>query len=57
MISFLRHLVVKDFWLKLFSFALAFLVWKFVDAAVKKQVYPPRPLEAAIQPIDRQTFL
>ena len=50
MIDFLRNLVVKDFWLKLFSLALAVLVWKFVNEAVKKQVPPARATEVLAQP-------
>jgi hypothetical protein len=57
MIDFLRNLVMKDFWLKLFSLALAVLVWNFVNAAVKKQVPPARAPESIIQPLQRQTFL
>jgi len=57
MIDFLRNLVVKDFWLKLFSVALAVLVWKFVNEAVKKQVPPARASEVLTQPLQRQTFL
>jgi len=57
MIDFLRNLVFKDFWLKLFSLALAILVWKFVNEAVKKQVPPARAPESMIQPLQRQTFL
>lgn len=57
MIDFLRNLVFKDFWLKLFSLALAILVWKFVNEAVKKQVPPPRAPDAIIQPLERRTFL
>jgi len=56
MIDSLRNLVVKDFWLKLFSLALAVLVWKFVNEAVKKQLPPARATEA-LQPLQRQTFL
>jgi len=40
MISFLRDLVFKDFWLKLFSLALAVLVWLIVSFAIKKEVPP-----------------
>jgi len=57
MIAYLRDLIIKDFWLKLFSLALAFLVWKFVDAAVKKENQSvPNPIQSA-RPIDRRTFL
>jgi len=56
MIDYLRNLILKDFWLKLFSLALAVLVWKFVNEAVKKKVPPARGPEAVIQPLHRQTF-
>jgi YbbR domain-containing protein len=36
MISFLRNLVLKDFWLKLFSLVLAFLLWLTVSFARRK---------------------
>ncbi len=38
MIAFLRHLVVEDFWLKLFSLALAVLIWLTVTFASQKEV-------------------
>ena len=40
MIDFLQNLIVKDFWLKLFSFALASLVWIIVNIAIKKDISP-----------------
>jgi len=36
MIAFIRHLVFEDFWLKLFSLALAVLIWFFVYFAIQK---------------------
>jgi YbbR domain-containing protein len=36
MISFLRNLVLKDFWLKLFSLMLAVLLWLAVKVASRK---------------------
>jgi hypothetical protein len=44
MIAFLRHLFFHDFWLKLFSFALAVLLWLVVNFAIQKKVSPPTPL-------------
>jgi hypothetical protein len=38
MIAFLQNLILKDFWLKLFSFALATLVWIIVNIAIKKDI-------------------
>lgn len=40
MIVFVRNLVVKDFWLKLFSLALAILIWLTVDFSISKEVSP-----------------
>jgi hypothetical protein len=37
MIAFLRQLVFKDFWLKLFSLSLAFLTWITVSFAIQKE--------------------
>lgn len=35
MILFVRNLVVKDFWLKLFAFALAVLIWLTVKFSIR----------------------
>lgn len=40
MILFVRNLVVKDLWLKLFSLALAILIWFTVDFSLSKAVSP-----------------
>ncbi|HLX70830.1 MAG TPA: hypothetical protein VKV04_14470 [Verrucomicrobiae bacterium] len=40
MILFVRNLVVKDFWLKLFSLALAVLIWFTIDFSISKEVSP-----------------
>jgi YbbR domain-containing protein len=40
MIVFVRNLVVKDFWLKLFSLALAILIWLTVQFSISKEVSP-----------------
>ena len=40
MIIFVRNLVVKDFWLKLFSLALAVLIWLTVRFSINKEVSP-----------------
>jgi len=40
MILFVRNLVVKDFWLKLFSLALAVLIWFTIDFSIGKEVSP-----------------
>ena len=40
MILFVRNLVVKDLWLKLFSLALAILIWFSVDFSISKEVSP-----------------
>lgn len=36
MIIFVRNLVVKDFWLKLFSLALGILIWVLVQGSLSK---------------------
>jgi YbbR domain-containing protein len=43
MLTFLRNLVFKDFWLKLFSFALAVLIWFTINIAVQKEGTPTIP--------------
>jgi hypothetical protein len=40
MIVFVRNLVVKDFWLKLFSLALGILIWLTVHFSIDKEVSP-----------------
>jgi YbbR domain-containing protein len=40
MIPFLQNLILKDFWLKLFSFALASLLWIVVNIVIKKDISP-----------------
>ena len=40
MILFVRNLIVKDFWLKLFAFALAVLIWFTIDFSINKEVSP-----------------
>jgi YbbR domain-containing protein len=48
MISFLRHLIVDDFLLKLFSLVLAFLFWLTVSFAIQqKEGAPIAPLTLA----------
>jgi YbbR domain-containing protein len=37
MIDFIRNLVVKDFWLKLFSFILAVLIWLTVQFSINNK--------------------
>ena len=41
MIFQLRDLVFKDFWLKLFSVALAIMIWATVKLAIRKEEAPP----------------
>ncbi len=49
MITLLQDLVVKDFWLKLFSFVLAVLMWFTVRAiALKNEGGPIAPLAVAV---------
>ena len=40
MIVFVRNIVVKDFWLKLFSLVLAILIWLTVQFSISKEVSP-----------------
>jgi YbbR domain-containing protein len=40
MTNFLQNLVLRDFWLKLFSFVLASLVYFIVNIAIKKDISP-----------------
>ena len=40
MIAFLRHTIFHDFWLKLFSLALAVMIWFTVHFASEKNVSP-----------------
>ena len=40
MIAFLRDLILRDFWLKLLSLALATLIWLTVSFAISKEVSP-----------------
>jgi YbbR domain-containing protein len=40
MIPLLQELILKDFWLKLFSFALALLIWFTVKIAIKNDISP-----------------
>lgn len=54
MIPFLQDLVLKDFWLKLFSFALAVLIWFTVNIAIKNDISPVASLSLA--PTDQVTL-
>jgi YbbR domain-containing protein len=55
MIAFLRELIFKDIWLKLFSLGLAVLVWFTLNSmANQKEGFVPRPL--ALQPLEQRTF-
>jgi hypothetical protein len=47
MIAFLRNWVFKDFWLKLFSFALATLIWFTISFAINKEG-PSVPANSAL---------
>src|SRR6266581_5573801 len=40
MIAFLRHLFLHDLWLKLFSLALAVLIWLTITFAIRKEFSP-----------------
>ena len=47
--NFLRNLFLRDFWLKLFSLALAVSLWKIVSLAIEKEVSPTTvlPIQSA----------
>jgi YbbR domain-containing protein len=47
MIALLRDLFLRDFWLKLFSLALAVLIWLTVSFAIRKEVSPASVLSGA----------
>lgn len=47
MIDFLRNLLLRDFWLKLFSLALAILIWLTVSFAIRNDVQPSGPLASS----------
>ena len=49
MITFLRDLFFHDFWLKLFSLALAVLIWLTVAFAIKKEASPVVALTVPLQ--------
>src|SRR6266446_4616255 len=51
MITFLRELVFHDFWLKLFSLALAVLIWLTVAFAIKKEGSPVVALTVPLKEI------
>jgi hypothetical protein len=54
MIAFSRNLVFKDFFLKLFSLALAALTWFTIRIAIEKEVSPVGPL--SLTPPERRVF-
>jgi YbbR domain-containing protein len=47
MIPFLQKLILQDFWLKLFSCALAVLIWFTVNIAIKNDISPVASLTLA----------
>lgn len=51
MIPALQQLVLKDFWLKLFSFALASLIWFTVRIAIKNDISPGASL--SLEPTEK----
>jgi YbbR domain-containing protein len=54
MTTFLQTLILKDFWLKLFSLGLAALIWFTVNIAIQNQVSPVVSLP--LGKLDRRTF-
>jgi YbbR domain-containing protein len=63
MIAFLRHLLFDDFWLKLFSLALAVLIWLIVtfysqkEGATKERVFAAIPVQVVSTTADVRGFL
>jgi YbbR domain-containing protein len=55
MINVLRHLVLKDFWLKLFSLALAVMLWILVNLMQSSNA-SPRALNLAPVPTSELVF-
>jgi len=54
MILFMRHLLFRDFWLKLFSLILAVLIWKIVSLAISRDVTPSTVLTN--NPLPERTY-
>ncbi len=54
MIAFLQALILRDFWLKLFSFALAVLIWFIITIAIQNEVSPVASL--TLGPLEQRTF-
>jgi YbbR domain-containing protein len=54
MIAFLRRIFLKDFWLKLFAFALAVLIWLTVNIAITKESSGGPVL--SLTPTEQKTF-
>jgi uncharacterized membrane-anchored protein len=46
----LRDLIFKDFWLKLFSLALAILIWIVVTVAIRKETPPDANPQLPVAP-------
>jgi YbbR domain-containing protein len=53
MIQFLRHIFVEDFWLKLFSFVLAVLIWFIVYLGLENK----SPVSPFSPNMDERTFV
>jgi YbbR domain-containing protein len=49
----LRHLILKDFWLKLFSLAVAVLIWLTVSVAIRKE---RSAAMSSLDALDSRTF-
>lgn len=54
MISAIHSLIFKDFWLKLFSLALALLIWFTIGIAIDKEGTQNRPL--GLLPVEQRTL-
>jgi hypothetical protein len=51
MIAFLRNLILEDFWLKLFSLALAVLIWLTVTFASQKDALTDQRVLSKVLPV------
>ena len=63
MITFLRNLILEDFWLKLFSLVLAVLIWLTVtfvsqkDVRTAQRVFPNLPVAIVASTEDVHNFM
>ena len=56
MIAALRDLIFRDFWLKLFSFVVAVLIWFIVNIALKNEGSPGSITSLSLVPPEQRVF-